>query len=461
MKIDLYHLYKHFEYSNFVYPIILDVLKVWAESIGVEAQVTVCKEVGVHLSTDSDVVAISVYTQTAPAAYRLSKKLRREGKIVILGGPHFRGQNYREASASCDIVVDTICENQWKSLLIDINNGKILPNHGKALYINDTERHFRYPNNFYEAFKNQKFYQIPSVPTSIGCPYNCEFCSPFLQGKYILRDAQTVYNEMAHIKGKLVFICDATFGLNKEYTIKLMKTLAPLRKKILVETTLSRLKNVEILNSMAEGGVKWISVGIESLSIKLSKHGGAKLEENIERIVDNAHKKGILVQGNFICGLDCDGPKSFDSIYQFYKNSNLDLIIIDLLTPYPNTEQYNRLRLEGRIIDANWENYDYRHVVFQPKKMSPQELIEGFNELYSNITRTSFMFKKAYDVYRNVGLTIEASIMISYNIFNRFDAFRKQKLLKENLNKILADNSLRGLSKETGSIFGHNDSGLN
>ena len=36
MKIDIYHLYRHFEYSNFVYPIVLDVLKIWAEEIGID-----------------------------------------------------------------------------------------------------------------------------------------------------------------------------------------------------------------------------------------------------------------------------------------------------------------------------------------------------------------------------------------------------------------------------------------
>src|SRR5262249_62223669 len=111
MKVDIYHLYNHFEYSNCVYPIVLDVLKVWGQSPGFDVRVVVCKEVDVDLETGADVVAISVYTQTAPAAYRISEKLRRAGKVVILGGPHFRGPNYREALSHCDVVVNTICED--------------------------------------------------------------------------------------------------------------------------------------------------------------------------------------------------------------------------------------------------------------------------------------------------------------------------------------------------------------
>jgi len=61
MKVDLYHLFRHFDFANFVYPITLSVLKVWAESIGHEVRVSVCKEKHVNLSTDADIVGISVY----------------------------------------------------------------------------------------------------------------------------------------------------------------------------------------------------------------------------------------------------------------------------------------------------------------------------------------------------------------------------------------------------------------
>jgi radical SAM superfamily enzyme YgiQ (UPF0313 family) len=193
MKIDLYHLYQRLHFSNLAYPIVLDVLKVWAESIGWEVRVFVCREAKADLSTDADVIGISVYTQTAPAAYRIAEQLRRRGKVVILGGPHFRGPaTYKEAFSHCDAVVNSICEEQWKALLNDIARGKIFPSLEEPPFIVDTGKNFRYPSNFYETLKSKKWYQIPSVPTSIGCPYDCSFCSPYLQGEYILRDIETI-----------------------------------------------------------------------------------------------------------------------------------------------------------------------------------------------------------------------------------------------------------------------------
>ena len=77
MKIDLYHLYRSFHFSKLAYPIALDVRKVWAESSGWEARVSICKESRVDLATDAAAGGISVYTQTPPASDRIGAELRR------------------------------------------------------------------------------------------------------------------------------------------------------------------------------------------------------------------------------------------------------------------------------------------------------------------------------------------------------------------------------------------------
>src|SRR5271157_399829 len=148
MRIDVYHLYRNFEYSNFVHPIILDVLKVWAQSAGMDVRVRVCREEEVDYATDAEAVGISVYTQTAPASYRVSERMRRLGKVVVLGGPHFRNSTCTEALPHCDVVVDTICEEQWTTLLQDIQAGRIVPGQTPAMVIRDGGNNFKYPHNF-------------------------------------------------------------------------------------------------------------------------------------------------------------------------------------------------------------------------------------------------------------------------------------------------------------------------
>ena len=434
MKIDLYHINKHLHLTSFAYPIVLDALKTWAESIGWEARVFVCKESGVDLSSDADVVGISVYTVTAPAAFRLSQKLRRKGKVVILGGPHFRGQEtYGEASVHCDVVVNSICENRWKNLLKSIENGEILSKKKRALYIVDNQREFRYPDNFYRTFYSQKWYHMSSVPTSLGCPYHCDFCSPYMQGDYILRNIETICNEVYHANGRTVFLSDATFGMNKPFTIELMKRLAPLEKKILVEMALARLDDDDIQDALAFGGVKWVVVGIETLALKLKKHGSVDLDDGVRRLIDRVHECGMLIQGNIICGMDCDGPESFERIYRFFDKSQLDTIMIGILTPYPNTRIYDLLQRQGRIFDKDWEHYDYHHLVYRPLRMSADQLINGFIDLYKSLSSARFILSEFVRIWRDRGLNIESAIFMGFNLFNRRDARKTETALKKNL----------------------------
>ncbi len=154
----------------------------------------------VNIHTDAEIIGFSVYTQTANATYRVAEKLRAAGKIVILGGPHFRGpETFAEAVPYCDVLVSSICERQWKVLLSAISEGKIGPNRRRPLLVIDRERNFRYPKELFLNFKNKKWFQSPCIPVSLGCPYQCEFCSPYMGGEYILRDIETICKEVAQV----------------------------------------------------------------------------------------------------------------------------------------------------------------------------------------------------------------------------------------------------------------------
>jgi len=429
--IDLYHLFRRFSLINLAYPIVLDALKMWAESVGWQVRVSVCKESEVDISSDANVVGFSVYTQTANATYRLAEKLRAAGKIVILGGPHFRGpETFAEAVPYCDVLVSSICERQWKVLLSAISEGKIGPNRRRPLLVIDRERSFRYPKELFLNFKNKKWFQYPCIPVSLGCPYQCEFCSPYMGGEYILRDIATICKEVAEVDRKPIWLCDATFGLNKQHTLTLMKALAPLKKTIVVETSVARMNDSEFIRSLAIGGVKWVTVGVETLSAKLKKHGAGTLTDRLTDIIQRSHDCGIAVQGNFICGLDCDGPESFDLIFDCYQKTKIDSFMLNVLVPYPNTPLRNRLRSEGRILDNNWEHYDNRHVVYQPKQLTIDQLVNGYVELTRSIYNAGQVLTDSLGILKNNGATMGAAFAIGHKLSFLYDTLRKERAFR-------------------------------
>lgn len=430
MRIDLYHLYRQLHFTNFGFPHSLGTLATWAEEVGHELRVRICREKDVYLSTDADAVGISVYTQTAPAAFRLSRELRARGKIVVLGGPHFRGPDtYQEAARQCDAVVSSICREQWQSLLDKISSGRIRPGARPALFIADGESRFRYCEEWKGLSAHRRWYHLPTVPTSLGCPYNCSFCSPFMQGEYHPREVASVCREISRIDDRGIMICDATFGLNKAHTLRLMEAITPHKKKIIVETTAARLMDRDILRAMARGGVKWVIIGIESLAMNLKKHGAGNAVENILRAIGEARELDMVVQGNIICGLDSDGPESFEVIYDFYERSGLDLLMVGILTPYPNTQLYRDLLREKRIIDGNWEHYDGHHVVYRPRKMSTAELAEGYLQLYRSVSGLRAISRRTIGDILHRGLCLETFMPLAFRSYSWYDSHRKKRSL--------------------------------
>lgn len=432
MKIDLYHLHRGLHFTRLAYPIVLDVLRSWAEASGWRVRVSICREHDVDLDTDADVVGISVYTQTAPAAYRVAAALRRRGTAVFLGGPHFRGDSTREeASPFCDVIAGSIDETQFRGLLADVAAGRLRPG-GRPRVVRDAANRFRYPAEFHQALRSRRWYQIPTIPTSLGCPYDCDFCAAYLQGRYLLRDIESVRSEVAYAPGRVVLFSDATFGLNKPWTIALMDAIAPLGKKIAVETTLGRVRDPQLLGALARGGVRWLVIGVETLASRLRKHGAPGVERGLADVIARAHDLGMVVQGNFICGLDGDGPGSFDDIYEHYDRSGLDAVMIGILTPYPDTGVHRDLQAAGRIIDTDWEHYDCHHVVYRPRRMTVDQLVDGYIGLYRAIRRRKSVLREIASGLGTHGLRAESLLMIGNNLYQKFDAIKKARNLRRN-----------------------------
>jgi radical SAM superfamily enzyme YgiQ (UPF0313 family) len=96
---------------------------------------------------------------------------------------------------------------------------------------------------------------------------------------------------------------------------------------------------------------------------------------DLVRTVQN-HRIGI--HGSFIFGFDGDDRTVFKRTVEFVQRNNIELPTFSILTPFPGTPLRKRLEEEGRVLDRDWSRYDMSHVVFRPKKLSIQELQEGY-----------------------------------------------------------------------------------
>ena len=107
------------------------------------------------------------------------------------------------------------------------------------------------------------------------------------------------------------------------------------------------------------------------------------------------HDHGISLVGSFIVGFDSDDKSCFDRVLDFAVRSKMEAADFGVLTPYPGTNLYEKLKKEGRLIHNQWWlKYRSEDVVYIPKQMTREELYEGWISMMREYYRSSSTFRR-------------------------------------------------------------------
>lgn len=330
----------------------------------------------VDLEQECDLVAISCMTANAPRAYVLCHEFKKRGKTVILGGVHTTILP-DEALQHADAVVIGEAEGVWENLLIDFEL-----NHLKRTYHNPTPDLTRYiPKDFSKILKNRLFNLIP-IMTTRGCPYNCNFCCVTnLFGKKIRHvPVENIVRDIQASKSKSFMFLDDNIIGNPVYAKALFKAIKPLNIKWVGQASVSLLVgDDELIQLAADSGCQVLFFGIESVSEEQLQTMRKALKEikHLESAFKKIKKMGILIHASIVFGFDNDTKEIFDETVEFLIKNKVNTVSFNILTPYPGTEIYEKLKAENRLITSNWNFYDHNTVVFTPKNMTPYELQAG------------------------------------------------------------------------------------
>jgi len=332
--------------------------------------------VDVPLDLDVDLVGLTVITGTAIRAYQLADHYRKRGITVVLGGPHVT-LIPDDAAPHADAVVVGYAEDSWPQLLRDFKNSQLQPRYDQEPDLSLADRPFprrdllpshRYlTNNVFEATR--------------GCIHNCDFCVvPTAWGRkpYQKPVEQIIADIQQHGARKLIFV-DLNLIADRDYASRLFTALIPLRLQWYGLSTVLLADDAELLKLAERSGCKGLLMGLESISPQnlRQSHKGFNSPERFAGLVERLHEHGIALQGCLVFGLDHDEPDVFLKTAEFAVQAKIDLPRFAIVTPFPNTALHKRLETEGRILTRDWELYDGQHVVFQPARLSVEELQQG------------------------------------------------------------------------------------
>lgn len=337
---------------------------------------------GMYSDIDFDgnysLIGITCTTRYAPAAYEIADGFRRRGVTVVLGGWHPSALP-EEAKQHADSVVIGEAEETWPQLLKDFDKERLKPFYKQEKLVDPLL--IPHPLNIYRDGSPL------GVQATRGCPYGCEFCSITnmkFRNIFRMRPINSVIEEIKDMPRAFNFH-DNSLTIDLDYTKQLFREMKGLNKKFSGFGNINLLGNDdEFLKLASEAGcISWL-IGFESVSQKSLDAVGktANKVREYKKSVKKIHDYGMSILGSFVIGFDHDSPDIFDNTMEMVNRCEIDAPDAMILTPLPGTPLFDRLEKEKRILTRDWSKYNFENVVFQPKQMSAEELLNGVKGLY-------------------------------------------------------------------------------
>ncbi|MBN1655934.1 MAG: B12-binding domain-containing radical SAM protein [Deltaproteobacteria bacterium] len=321
----------------------------------------------------------------------------RYNKIIVAGGPLvFSGYHIGQLPVDkIDHLFFNEAETTLPEFLKDFEAG-----HPKRIYRSETKPDIsNNPLPRYDLIDVNDYWFLP-LQFSRGCPFNCDFCEIIeMNGRQVrTKTPEQVLAELDIFYQKgftgIVFFVDDNFIGNIKRTKEMLVRLLDWQREkrypfsFATQVSLNIANDEELLTLMANAGFITVFVGIESPDkdtlIKIQKSHNAR--EDLLTSVKKIQAKRIIVYAGFIIGFDSDSEAIFDRQIEFIQQAGIPIAMVGLLLAMPNTQLFQRLKKENRLIGNGWtkgNNVDL-YLNYIPK-MPEETLIEGYKRVLAEI----------------------------------------------------------------------------
>jgi len=149
-------------------------------------------------------------------------------------------------------------------------------------------------------------------------------------------------------------------------------------------------RDAKFLNALAGAGCKNMYVVFASDAYsKMFYQKNKAIWDKCTDLVAALEDRGIRFFGSFSVGYDFVGEEQFDRILEFCEQAKIKTAEFFIATPFPNTPFWHQLIEENRLINPiNWKKYNCANVVFKPRVLTEEKLLDGFlylwNEFYKD-----------------------------------------------------------------------------
>lgn len=373
----------------------------------------------INFDSKSDIVGISVTTSIANRAYITGREFKKRGKKVVYGGPHItaiskyddlKDEPFKHGRADTIFIGDA--EDSWPKYINDLKSGT-----EQKVYFGEPFSFNRpiFPKMEYSERRGLSTLvcDIQSIESSRGCVNHCEFCTA--NGVYRTKKLEELIIELNSRKVKTVSFTDANIAVNKERLILLIDLLTEYEIYWSAGFSLQDLSS-DLIEKLGNSTCKGVIIGLESVNQdSLIDHNKSfNHVSEYENTIKELKKRGLIVVGSFVFGLEHDTVKIFRDTLDFMVKACLDDATFHILVPYPGTKLFDRYKEEERLIYTNfpedWSHYNRNEATFRPKRMSPKQLVEGQRK----IMRDFYSLESIYSRMKKINAGLLMANIVKY-----------------------------------------------
>lgn len=349
-----------------------------------------------NLNDEPDLVVIQVYITSARRAYAIADHYRKKGAHVALGGLHVTSLP-EEASRHADTIFLGPGEDTWPAFLKDYFEGR-----PGRVYQSKVRTLINIPPVRRDLIKRHLYLVPNSIVVSRGCPHTCDFCYKvaFFEGGrgFYTQQVDQALAEIERLPGRhLYFLDDHLFG-DPRFASALFDGMKGMKRLWQAAGTVNSVLAPRLLEKAAESGLRSLFVGFETLNPRNLREQNKyqNLNRDYAEAIRRLHDAGVMINGSFVFGMDDDDETVFERTVEWAIERSIQTATFHILTPYPGTALYQRIKAQGRMTSDEWDLFDTRHVVFKPARMTPEALESGYWRAYREFYTWTSIFRGAW-----------------------------------------------------------------
>jgi len=381
-----------------------------------------------------DVVGINTEVYTARRAYEIADAFRARGVKVVIGGFH-ASMSPGEARQHADAVALGDADGVWTTILQAIESDRLQPLYQGVRYQGPVLEGIR---TDWSVFRGKKYLPVALTQFSRGCPNRCEYCATgnLYHGSFVHRPPREVAAELERDGRRFVFFADDNIIANVPAARQLFRELIPLKLRWTAQASLNFVADTELMDLMLRSGCAGLVVGFESRDQRnlasMNKRSNLAYG-SYDAVIERIRSVGLMLWAAFLIGYDHDTVSSIRETVDWVLSKKFAFAAFNVLTPYPSTPFYARMKEEGRLLyDGAWwlhDDYRFGYAGFRPKNMTAERLSElglearlRHNTVYQILRRSTDRKTNSKDLWSLLGY-------FAYNPLFRDEMLKKHGMM--------------------------------